>query len=262
MSLFLTKAKQRGTSDDISLRGAFSKLVIICLSSSAVGLLLQLGLFLGLFQIANKPPPVLVQLQDGQSINVKAIDSLERTDEAILKFVNQILSMTFTWSGVMPSEKDPGQFVPDPGVAVVNAQNQPLGKITTAAWEATYAFEVNARSKFLQELVTLVPQSVFTNKANVAFVPIKILPPQRIAPGRWKVRVFSNLLYTTGLSNVEQIVPYNVDVYIHSVIVSDLNSIAQSTDIHSKALAATIAKARTAALEIEAIVPYRSEELK
>ena len=266
MSLLLSKAKQRGIdpSESITLKDNFAKLVIICLAGVGGTLVLQLLLLIAAFQIANKPPPTLVQLEDGQSILVKGINSLDRSDEAIIQFVNQILTLTFTWNGVMPSDKEPGQFVKDPGVEVVE-QGRPLGLVTTTAWYATYAFEMNFRSQFLQQLVQLVPKSIFRQKSNVVFVPLRILPPEKLGQGRWKVRVFSNLLFATGLGQPEQIVPYNIDVYVRSVIPHDQGLIGQLSEKSSatnQPLAQKVGQIRQAAMEIEAIVPYNPEELK
>ena len=112
----LQKAKLRGTSDSVSVKDAYGKLVLICLGGTGLTLLFQLALMIGLFQLGNKPPPTLVQLADGDSIGVTPIDSVERTDESILMFLNDIFTLTFTWSGTRPDPTQPGQIIVDPGV--------------------------------------------------------------------------------------------------------------------------------------------------
>ena len=117
MSL-LEKAKLRGTSDSVSVKDAYGKLVIVCLAGTGLTLIFNFGLLLGIFQVASKQPPTLVQLSNGDSINVIPIDSTERTDQGILTFLNDIFTLTFTWSGTMSDPKNPGQFMVDSGVDI------------------------------------------------------------------------------------------------------------------------------------------------
>ena len=260
----LHRAKLRGTSESVSLKDAFGKLVIVCLGGTGLSLLLNVGLLIGLFQVASKSPPTLVQLNHGESIGVVPIDSLERTDEAILSFLNDIFTLTFTWSGTMPDPNQPGQILKDPGVDLSGEGGGPLGKVPTAVWEASLAMELNFRQEFLRQIAELIPQSVFTQKTSVAFVPLSFSPPEKVSPGRWKVRLISNLLFIKDLGKVEEVVPYNVDIYVRSVVPPDAQLIKQLSrnQTDSKSLAQLVAKIRQAALEIDSIVPYRREVLK
>ncbi|PSF33443.1 hypothetical protein C7H19_19935 [Aphanothece hegewaldii CCALA 016] len=261
MSLLLGKFKERGASESLALKDAYSKLILICLGGVVGGLLLQLLLFIGLNRVANQPPPVLVQLKDGSSIKVEAIDSLSRTDQSIQSFVNDTLALMFTWSGVVPGDAA-GQYTADQGVVILDEKGQRKGRVTTAAWEATYALELQFRQEFLRQLADLVPETVFVRKTNVAFVPLKILSPEPISLGKWKVRIYSNLLFVTADNQTAEIVPYNVDVYVHAVPPSNLALTSQVIDIRSKPIAAIVGKVRQAAMEIEAIVPIKQEDLK
>lgn len=261
MSLLLNKAKARGTSETVSIKDNFGKLVIVCLGTSLLGLALDVGLIVGIFGIANKPPPALVQLEDGSSIEVEAVGSLERTDKAIQDFINNIFSTVFTWTGTIPVDDKPGTFIADQGVSISDEQGKNLGSVTTPAWEATYAFDLNFRQEFLRQLAQLIPQSVFTHRSDVAFIPVEIGQPQRLEEGRWKVRLIANLLYTTGISQAEEIIPYNVDVYLRAVV-PPIDSNRQHLDTRSKTLATQVNKYRRSAMQVENIVPYTRESLK
>lgn len=261
MSLLLNKAKARGTSESISIKDNFGKLVIVCLGTSLLGLAFNVGILIGIFQIASKPAPALVQLEDGSSIAVEAVGSLERTDKAIQAFINNIFSTTFTWTGAIPAGDKPGTFVVDKGIAIADAKGQTLGSVTTPAWEATYAFDLNFREEFLRQLAQLIPQSVFTHRSDVAFIAIEIGQPEKVSQGRWKVRLISNLFYTTGISKAEKIIPYNVDVYIRAVV-PPIEPDGRLLDTRSKTLAAQVDKYRRSAMQIENIVSYQPENLR
>ncbi len=265
MSL-LHKAKLRGTSDSVSVKDAYGKLVLICLGGTALTLLCQLALMIGLFQVANKPPPTLVQLADGDSIGVIPIDSASRTDEAILTFLNNIFTLTFTWSRTIPDPNQPGQIIIDSGVAISSEEGQRIGKVPQTVWSASLAMELNFRQEFLRQIAELVPQSVFTQKTNVAFVPVSFSPPEKVSSGRWKVRLISNLLFLKDLGKVSEVVPYNVDIYVRSVVPPNpqlVNNLSLTSETQSfPTLAQQVANIRQAALEIDSIVPYRREDLK
>ena len=262
----LHKAKLRGSSDSVSVKDAYGKLVLICLGGTALMLVCQLGLIIGIFQVGNKPPPTLVQLADGDSIGVTPHDSAQRTDEAILTFLNNIFTLTFTWAGTMQDPTQPGQILVDRGVDISGEDGQRIGKVPTTVWEASLAMELNFRQEFLRQIAELVPQSVFTQKTNVAFVPVSFSPPEQVSPGRWKVRLISNLLFLKDLGKVSEVVPYNVDIYVRSVVPPNpqlVNNLSQSSETKPfPTLAQQVAQIRQAALEIDSIVPYRREDLK
>ena len=261
--VLLHKAKLRGTPESVSVKDALGKLVIICLGTTGVGLLLNVGVIIGIFQVAMKPPPTLVQLSDGESIGVVPIKSHERTDEAILSFLNNIFTLVFTWSGTIPSATNPGQIIPDKGVDITGTNGQIIGKVPTTVWSASSSMELNFRQEFLRQMAELIPQSVFNQKSTVAFVPVSFSPPVPVSQGRWKVRLISNLLFMKGLKT-EEVVPYNVEIYVRSVVTPNAQLVSDLTEHQTQSipLAKWLAKYRQAGLEIDSIVPYRREDLK
>ena len=125
--------------------------------------------------------------------------------------------------------------------------------------------ELNLRNAFLRQIAELIPQSVFTQKTQVAFVPVSFSTPKQVSPGRWKVRLISNLLFFKDLRQVSEVVPYNVDIYVRSVVPPNpvlVNQLSDQSKSSSATLAQQVAEIRQAALEIDSIVPYRREDLK
>ena len=56
---------------DISLPSAYGSTVLLCLGIGFTTIILQIGVIIGIFAVARKPPPVLVQTQEGESLGVK-----------------------------------------------------------------------------------------------------------------------------------------------------------------------------------------------
>ena len=101
---------------DISLPSAYGSTVLLCLGVSAVTILLQIVVLISVFGVARKPPPVLVQRQDGESINVKGIPADSRDHKAISRFTGEVLTMMLSWSGYLPPETLAQRTSPQPDV--------------------------------------------------------------------------------------------------------------------------------------------------
>jgi hypothetical protein len=262
MSLLIKKSKFKDSLESVSLKDAFWKIVLICFASALGGLVFDLIVAVGLFQVASKPPPVLVQLRSGDSVLVEPIDFDERTPESIQKFVTEIFTIIFTWSGTMPSPSEAEKVVADPGVVVLDERGNRLGRITTSASEGSLAFDLKFRREFLRLLVSYVPESVFGNRSDVAFVPIEVQTPVPVGQGRWKVPLFANLMFVNQANQIGEVVPFNVDVYVRSVVPLQEQLVAQLTKARSKPLARKVVEIRQAGLEVYAVLPYRREDLK
>ena len=261
MSLLLNQYK-KVSNDDSSVvkRDAYAKLFILTsigiIGNFALGLLLFV-LYLG---IAAKPPPALVQLEDGTAILTKPVSSLDRTDKALETFVRDIFGIIYTWSGSYPNNE--GEWVEDTGVTVQDSNGKKLGLITTPAWEASFALNLKFRETFLRKLAEIVPQSVFSNRTEVALVPLRMLPPQKVSEGKWKVVYLTNLLFIQRQTRKETIIPYNVEVYVKAVPPNSNSLVSQLKEAKSKSVALDVVNARQGAMEIESIVPYQQQDLK
>ncbi|ACK74032.1 conserved hypothetical protein (plasmid) [Gloeothece citriformis PCC 7424] len=262
MSLGIT-GKFKKVSENLSLRDSFGSLVLICLGGVSLTVLFQIILFFNYVKLSTKPPPTLVQLSNGQSITVKGIGNLERTDESIQKFTRDILSLTFTWTGHLPTtdaaaegnyQKDTGVSITLPGKTTQN------GKITTAAYEASFAFELNFRQEFLKSLAELVPESVFKSDTQMAFIPIYIDKPMQVAPGKWKVIVISNLMMLKNGQPMGELVRFNKEIYVRAVVPPNYDFLPPETK--SKSLASQVMNMRQSGLEIYAISDYKQQDLQ
>ncbi len=110
-------------------------------------------------RLAQKPPPALVQLIDGRTVTVAPQDSLHREPGNIKRFVQETMTLMFSWSGHLPtgSNKPNSETIRDPGIRIKNSRN----RITTPSWSASFALSEDFRSAFLNELAELTPQSIW-----------------------------------------------------------------------------------------------------
>jgi hypothetical protein len=253
--------RTRKVREGVAVRDAFAKVVAITLAGTTASFGLSLLVLMAVLGVANKPAPTLVQLSDGESIHVGAIDGNDRSEASIRNFTLDTLTAIFTWSGVYPSS-EPGEFERDPGIDMYDGKGNRLGRVTVAAATATLAMELNFRDEFLKRLATLVPESVFTGRVDLAFVPLEIGKPVALGAGRWKVPVLSDLVFTRDGKATGKTIPYNADVYVRSVPPINAELVDKLVDPRAKSLATRLGKSRRAGLEIYSIAPYKAKELK
>ncbi|WP_013325728.1 hypothetical protein [Gloeothece verrucosa] len=261
MSLGIS-GKFKKVSDNLSLRDSYGSLVLICLGGVLLNVFFQVILFFNYLKLATKPPPTLVQLSNGESITVKGIGNNDRTDESIQKFVRDILSLTFTWTGTLPTTdpKAQGNYQKDAGVSIKIPGQPSERKITTAAWEASFAFELHFREEFLKLLAELVPKSVFTSDTQMAFIPVYISSPQLVAPGKWKVVILSNLMMIKNGEKMGEFLPFNKEIYVRAVVPPNYSFLPP--DNLSLSLAQQVINMRQGGLEIYAITDFKQQELQ
>ncbi|MDX2096737.1 MAG: hypothetical protein SFW36_03090 [Leptolyngbyaceae cyanobacterium bins.59] len=205
--------------------------------------------------LSRKAPPTLVQLVDGTAIKTAPLDPKDRTPDTIRTFVSQTLALMLNWSGKLPPQtsEEVQNPKPDPGVSV-GTMNRGGERITTAAWQAGFTLSESFRSQFLQKLAELTPQGVFTGTSQVTLVPIEISYPEKIAEGKWKVRVVANLLVFSPQDPVGKAVSFNKEIFVQAI----------DTPIPPKDtsnLAKAIYVVRQAGLEIYAIRDLERENL-
>ncbi|WP_013325593.1 hypothetical protein [Gloeothece verrucosa] len=262
MTLGIT-GKFKKVSENLSLRDSFGSLVLICLGGVGLTVFFQVILFFNYVKLATKPPPTLVQLSSGESITVKGIGNKDRTDESIQKFVRDILSLTFTWTGHLPTTDAgaEGNYQKDTGVSItIPGSTKADSKITTAAYQASFAFELNFRLEFLKLLAGLVPESVFTSDTQMAFIPVYIEKPQQVAPGKWKVVVISNLMMVKNGQPMGELIRFNKEIYVSAIVPPNYDFLPPETK--SKSLAAQVMNMRQSGLEIYAIADYKQQDLQ
>jgi len=180
--------------------------LFVLLSVTLQFALLLLVLFQGvqLTRLQNQPPPSLVQMVDGRVLKVAAAPPHERSPQVLTRLVKQWATMTFNWSGQLPSgEADPGVEVKDDL------------KIPTAAWAASFLLSEDFRVGFLQSLADYTAAGLFQpNQTAVLQFQPPLLEPETLAPGQWKVSFVANLLVFEGGQPLGQPTPINKTVYL------------------------------------------------
>ena len=217
--------------------------------------MLVLGLFLtygSLSRLANKPAPSLVQLSDGRSVTVGAIQASERTPQTITNFVNSVFSLMFTWSGFLPPASDAQRqnLRPDPGVRISGGRRVP-----TTTFQAAFALSPDFRKEFLAEVAGLIPKGVFGGTTQVVLEIQQISPSQKIADGKWKVQVVASLNVIQQSDALSQIIPFNKEVFLQAVE-------PPSYPLEPSGIEKAVYGVRSAGLEIYAIRDLNLENLK
>lgn len=181
-------------------------------------LLLLFGNFLGLRSLSRKPTPSMVQLLDGRAIAMTPVDHLARTPEQLRRFTKDSLALMFTWSSKIQAPANTGDsasestaMISDPGVQVKH------GKVTTAAWQSSFAFKEDFRTQLLDEVATMTPGSVFGNGAQSVLSFESISDPKATANGKWQIDVVSNLLLFDDAHPQGLAIPFNKTMFLSAV---------------------------------------------
>jgi hypothetical protein len=191
------------------------KLVIALSSLGLSSVTLLLILFQGALinQLASKPVPILVETQDGQPIRVAPIDHTDRSPETIRHFTTTTLTLLMNWSGFLPPETlaDVSKPRVDAGYALDGRY-----KVTTAAWQGSFALSDDFRREFLDRLASLTPMDVFSGGSQTVLTITHVSEPQKIADGRWKVDVVANLSVFRR-NDAGTTISFNKSVFVRSV---------------------------------------------
>ncbi|WP_013320634.1 hypothetical protein [Gloeothece verrucosa] len=209
-------------------------------------------------KLARKPSPTLVELVDGRSVQVGAQASLYRSPQAIQYFTSQITSMLFSASGTLQgNDKVPTSTLKptlDPGVELSGNSFRGKRKVTTAAWEASFALSEDFRSTFLPLLAEITPVGVFSGTTQTVLVIDHLSEPEPIEAGKWKLKMIANLYFFTGgdpegisltRARIGKAVPVNKDIYVRAVYITPKPLPESATEIQR-----AVYNARTAGLEI------------
>lgn len=207
------------------------------------------GMF-GVANLASGSSSNFVQLNSGETVEVKKVNSQHREPENIITFVDKIYTGFYTSSGYMPvvDARDINNPVKDPGVEINGAEGK---RVATGTWEASLAFEPKLRQELLVEIAKVTPQSIFEQKKSIVFLPSYIGQPIPVAdkPGHWTVNLVSTLIPLQNGKQLGKVIPNNKKIYVRAVRTPQYDEFTSST-------AEIIAKARKAGLEI-----YHQHEL-
>ena len=244
---------------DLSLQGAYGSTVLLCVGLSLGTIGLQIGVIIGIFFLARKPPPVLVQNQEGESLTVKGIPAYSRDSKAISRFTGEVLTMMLSWSGYLPPETLEERTKPKRDVGVkVQGDNQRY-ILPTASWEASFALEPEFRKEFLPSLAQFVPKAIFDGRVITFYVPQLVSEPISLGQGRWKLDVIGNIHIIEQNNQMKDSISFNRTVYVRAITPMFEGGIPNESK-HNQ-LAHKVQKIRAAALEIYAITSLEKKEI-
>ena len=231
-------------------RDSIALIALTSLGLAGTSLIVQLFLFLAYAQLARKPAPSLVQLNDGEAIAVQAMGSLERDPAVIQRFVTDSLILLMSWHNNLPAGRDDygnlGEPIEDQGVEVTDG-NGDRRRITTSAFQASFTFNEGFRQELVQLLAEMTPEAVFTSKVQSLLMFQAVTQPKLIEPGKWSLSVVGYLVQSkTGHADTQRI-PFNKEVIVKAVDTPPL----PGDGALSSPLEAAVSGIRQAGLEIE-----------
>jgi hypothetical protein len=245
----------------LSKKDSFGLFIIGTLALQIVSLFCLILLYGSYRKLETKPPPSLVQLATGESISVSPLGSKERTPEVIKTFTTNTLTTMMNWTGYLPAStpEEATRPVLDKGIEIEvtsGLSQAKKGKITTAAYEGSFALSEDFRKDFLAKLVELTPSTIFRGNTDVVLVPLSVSEPEQVEVGKWKLILIANLMVFENGNNVGNVIPFNKEVFVQSVEVPDylLKSDAGK-------MAQIIAKVRASGLEIYGLRDFQQRNL-
>jgi hypothetical protein len=202
-------------------------------SIATISLLIQILNYGAIKRFSNQAP-TFVQLASGETVFAKSVNSNERSNEVIKRFIADTFIKMFNWDGLVQASNEKGEVVSkaDTGVEVQGTSSNV--KVTTKAFEAAFALseKANFRAAFLRKLAQMTPNEIFSANAQVSFIPRFISEPRQIADGKWQVDVVATLITFTRVDNAGQGIPFNKRITIEAV--TPLIPSSKSTDLASK----------------------------
>ncbi|MGB3656263.1 MAG: hypothetical protein WBA41_34315, partial [Rivularia sp. (in: cyanobacteria)] len=129
-------------------------------------------------QLNKKPPPSLVQLETGKGIKLAPLGNVERTPQVVSRFVSDTMTLMMNWSGNLPPTtiEENAKPIKDKGVNI-GERGLRGSKVTSGAWQASYALSEDFRKDFLKKLASITPQGVFKGTTQVVLIPLSIQSP-------------------------------------------------------------------------------------
>ncbi|MBO3458433.1 hypothetical protein G7B40_025260 [Aetokthonos hydrillicola Thurmond2011] len=193
---------------------AVSSLVISILS-----LFIQIANYGATSSLSRKEAPSLVQLVDGSTVNVKALDPKERSAEVIKKFVSDSMVKMFNWDGLMLSNSRDGEVVTKADKGVEIKLKKGIGRVTTKAWEAAFALteKEDFRASFLKKLAELTPPGAFSGNIQTSLVPRYVSEPRKIREGKWQVDIVATLVTFSKEDNAGSGIGFNKTVTVQAI---------------------------------------------
>ena len=230
---------------------AASLIQFLVIGLSGGTLLVQLLLFGAYAKLASKPAPSLVQLSNGDAIAVAATDSKAREPETIKRFVADSLIVLMSWHNQLPAQRDANGTLlppsPDPGMSL-DVRGKTL-RVTSPAYQASFAFEETFREELIALLATSTPPAVFTGQVQQLLSFQAITEPEELEPGRWQLSVVGHLIQSKVGTAQTQRQPFNRKIIVRAI---DTPALPEEGTL-ATALALAVQNIRQSGLEIESM---------
>jgi hypothetical protein len=199
---------------DKSGKNLVALFALISVGFSGLTMLLQIVVLGTVINIAKKPAPSLVQLNNGQAIKVKAIGSDERSLDVVQNFTTQSLITLMSWSNELPAIKGEPKVL-DPGSLVKTKTGEKL--ITLSAFQASFVFSDHLRDEVVKILAEMTPPDVFKGDVKTTLKFQHATIPAPLDHGRWRVNVIGTLLqYQRGRGDTIK-VPFNKEIIVQAI---------------------------------------------
>lgn len=183
-----------------------------------------------------------VQLADGTAISVQQKNEKYRSPKLLKTFVNQWISLMFSWNG-----KQTGTEEVDPGVQTTKG-----GRVPMSAWAASVMMEPEFGEVFLNQWSELIPGEVYSGRFQSAAYVRHLSEPRQVSPTTWEIDVIATrTLFDQSTQTQQPAVSFNRTFTLEAV------AIPQSPlEEEANSLERMIYKMRSSGLEITAIEPY------
>lgn len=176
-----------------------------------------------LASLANNEHPTLVQSSAGKAFIAEPERYDYRSPKLLQNTARDWAVLTFSW----------GESASSVVSGSVELTNHESGKIPLSVYKASMILSDDFRDSFLDTYT----QEVFTREAtrgelSSLYVPLQVLPPEEVAPGRWTVEVYGSRYISTPQTPAGKMVPANflIEMIATDIPTSPLGEEASATE--------------------------------
>jgi hypothetical protein len=191
--------------------------ILSSLAIQGVTLLLALGNWRSVANLAQREVPSLVQLSNGEAATVAPLGNRERTPAVVQRFATDVVVLLMNMTNQLPIANPEDSITPqaDPGIPVATDEGD--RRVTTAAWEASWALSADFRQDFLQQVARLTPEEVFEGETRIVLVPVEVGVPEQLTAGEWRVSLVANLIVFRSSDQSGEAIPFNKEIFVRAV---------------------------------------------
>jgi hypothetical protein len=134
-----------------------------------------------------------VQTDKGQVVEGRVVDNLERSNDTLVRFVEEWLALTHNWSGTIPDKH--GRRVPDPGGRV---NGKPVSSALILGSKAlqtgfSQAYLTQLQNKYARKYN---PSNYVNNQGyEVVIKVLQISIPKKVSNGIWDINVLATRMH-------------------------------------------------------------------